>query len=74
MTAAPASGSVQPGPDVVLQSTLPRTPQTTLALANMLRDPMGRERCPFGVDFEEQTVGFPFHKTTFEIAGLMYTE
>ena len=57
MTAAPANGSVQPGPDVVLQSTLPRTPQTTLELANMLRDPMSRERCPFGVDFEEQTVG-----------------
>ena len=44
-------------PEAVLQSTLPRTPQTIFELANMLRDPMGRLRCPFGVDFEGQVIG-----------------
>ena len=38
----------------VLQSTSLSTPQTVLELANMLRDPIGNLRCPFGSDFEEQ--------------------
>ena len=38
----------------VLQSTSLSTPQTVLELANMLRDPNGNSRCPFGSDFEEQ--------------------
>ena len=38
----------------VLQSTSLSTPQTVLELANMLRDPNGNLRCPFGTDFEEQ--------------------
>ena len=38
----------------VLQSTSLSTPQTVLELANMLRDPNGNLRCPFGSDFEEQ--------------------
>ena len=38
----------------VLQSTTLSTPQTVLELANMLRDPIGNLRCPFGSDFEEQ--------------------
>ena len=39
----------------VLQSTFPKTPQTVLELANMLRDPNTNLRCPFGTDFEDQT-------------------
>ena len=35
---------------------LPSTPHTTLELANMLRDPMLRQRCPFGQDFEEHAL------------------
>ena len=38
----------------VRQSTSLSTPQTVLELANMLRDPIGNLRCPFGSDFEEQ--------------------
>ena len=38
----------------VLQSTTLSTPQTVLELVNMLRDPVGNLRCPFGSDFEEQ--------------------
>ena len=38
----------------VLQSTSLSTPQTVLELANMLRDPIGNLRCPFGVDFEDR--------------------
>ena len=38
----------------VLQSPSLSTPQTVLELANMLRDPNGNLRCPFGSDFEEQ--------------------
>ena len=37
-----------------LQDTSLNTPQTTLELANMLRDPISNMRCPFGSDFEEQ--------------------
>ena len=36
-----------------LQGTLVRTPQTTLELANMLRNPSSKLRCPFGADFEK---------------------
>ena len=39
----------------VLQSTSLSTPETVLELANMLRDPNGNLRCPFGVDFETQS-------------------
>ena len=48
----------------------PSTPQTTKALADMLRDSVGRVRCPFGADFEEdaaRTTGAPqyrFHRST----------
>ena len=45
-----AWATIQP----VLQSTSLSTPQTVLELANMLRDPIGNPRCPFGSDFEEQ--------------------
>ena len=38
----------------VLQDTSLSTPQSTLELANMLRDPISNMRCPFGSDFEEQ--------------------
>ena len=38
----------------VLQNTSLSTPQTVLELANMLRDPNGNLRCPFGSNFEEQ--------------------
>ena len=41
--------------EAVLRSTWERTPQTTLELANMLRDPRGSLRCPFGVDFVEES-------------------
>ena len=37
-----------------LQSTSLSTPHTVLELANMLRDPIGALRGPFGSDFEEQ--------------------
>ena len=41
--------------NMVLQSASLSTPQTTLELAAMLRDPNGNRRCPFGADFEEQS-------------------
>ena len=34
-----------------------RTPQTLPELANMLRDPEGRLRCPFGIDWEDEPGG-----------------
>ena len=40
---------------MVLQNTSSSTPQTTLELIAMLRDPNGIRRCPFGIDFEEQS-------------------
>ena len=39
----------------MLQTTSLSTPQTELELAEMLRDPSGILRCPFGTDFEEQS-------------------
>ena len=41
--------------NTVLQTASFSTPQTTLELAAMLRDPNGNLRCPFGTDFEEQS-------------------
>ena len=40
---------------MALQSPSLSTPQTTLELAAMLRDPNGSWRCPFGTDFEKQS-------------------
>ena len=40
---------------MVLHSRSLGTPQTTLELAAMLRDPNGSWRCPFGTDFEKQS-------------------
>ena len=43
--------------DATRPSSMSRTPGTLPELANMLRDPEGRLRCPFGVDWENQSGG-----------------
>ena len=67
---SPAGEPRQRGWQEPPQSAPPSTPQTTKALADMLRDSVGRVRCPFGADFEEDaaraTAGpqYRFHKST----------
>ena len=41
------------GPGAPPQSAPSSTPQTSKELANMLRDPVSRGRCPFGADVQE---------------------
>ena len=55
--------------DATRPSLMSRTPGTLPELANMLRDPEGRLRCPFGVDWENESGGCsPLHRIPFWLA------